>query len=168
METSSHRAGVVSWLPWRFTRWYPGRLDRAPSASLDWEAWRDRWDQEAPPAVWESQEGHVGELHFAQVVKICHFSLICLWIYVPGCVNHAYTVCKVWKWFHICRDNDQYLSRMKAASSEPTERLTKHWTREHWGGLKAEAECNKTWGSAKKKRFSVCSPFSCSSNNYQT
>lgn len=41
------------------------------------EARRARWDQEAASAVWEPEEGHAGELHFAQVcVCVCVFSAI--------------------------------------------------------------------------------------------
>lgn len=70
METSSHRAGIMSWLPWRFARWHQGRPDRDASAPLGGKARWARWYQEETPSVWESQEGHVGELHFAQVLKL--------------------------------------------------------------------------------------------------
>lgn len=74
-ETSSHRARIISWLSWRRARWHQRRPDWDPFAALGGKAQRAHWHQEASPAVWESQEGHVGELHFAQVVKMCCFCL---------------------------------------------------------------------------------------------
>lgn len=74
-ETSSHRARIISWLPWRCARWHQRRPDWDPFAALGGKARRAHWHKEASPAVWESQEGHVGELHFAQVVKLCCFCL---------------------------------------------------------------------------------------------
>lgn len=77
METSSHRAAIISWLPWRSARRHQKWPDWDPFATVGGEARRVHWHQEAPPAVWESQEGHVGELHSSQVVKLYCFCLIC-------------------------------------------------------------------------------------------
>ena len=77
METSGHRAGIISWLPWRCARWHQRWPDWDPSAPLGGEAQRAHWHQEAPPAVWEPQEGDVGELHSTQVVQL-HCVCLCV------------------------------------------------------------------------------------------
>lgn len=73
-EASSHRDGVCSWVPRRFTGGHEGRPDWDSSATMGGEDRRARWDQEAATAVREPEEGHAGELHFAQVcVCLCVF-----------------------------------------------------------------------------------------------
>lgn len=83
LETSSHGAGVWSWVPRRCTGRHQGWPDWDPSATVGGEDWRAHWSQEATSAVWEPEEGHAGELHFAQVcVCLClDFAAIVAWYF---------------------------------------------------------------------------------------
>lgn len=67
MEAGHHRHGILTWLPRRCARRHQRRPDWNPTAAMGGKAWRANWHQEAPPAVRKPQEGHVGELHLAQV-----------------------------------------------------------------------------------------------------
>lgn len=78
LETSNHRDGLFSWLPWRRSWWHQGWHDWNPLAPVGGE---DRWahpHQETSASLWESQEGHVGELHIAQVAMLASFHLLSL------------------------------------------------------------------------------------------
>lgn len=82
LETSIHGAGVCSWVPRRCTRGHKRWPDWDPSATMGGEDWRAHWSQEATSAVWEPEEGHAGELHFAKVcVFLCmDFAAIVAWL----------------------------------------------------------------------------------------